>query len=72
MKPTKKIDIPEWLKLKIDKNDQKLTDEEFSKLNYYYKQLTNTKLKKKCQNCVSDAFIVIKIYLKKEQNEGNT
>lgn len=71
MKPIKKVDIPQWLKDKISNNEKNLTEEEYSKLNYYYKQITNTKLKKKCQNCVSDAFIVISIYLKKEQNEGN-
>lgn len=61
------IIIPDWIKDKINANDQKFTDNEFTALSYYYKQLTNKKLKRSCVNCIPDAFIVIKIHLKNQK-----
>ncbi len=61
-----KIDLPEWLIEKLRNNDQKIDEDQFGRLKYYYKQLTGLKLKKRCQNCIDDAFIVLKIYLKNQ------
>lgn len=67
MKFHNEITIPAWLLIKIEQNDQTLNDAQYRSVNYYYKQLTNTKLKERCQNCIADAFIIFKIYLKQQK-----
>ena len=61
-----KIQIPEWLQLKVQENDQKIDENQFTALSYYYKQITKEKLKRSCPNCINDAFIIIKIHLKNQ------
>jgi len=58
------MEIPDWLIEKINNNDKYLTHIEFGKLDFFYKKITGLKLKKKCDNCIADAYIVIRIYLK--------